>query len=329
MTAFAPTLEAFFTRRLIGEKGVSAHTIAAYRDTFRLLLRFAQQRTGKQPCALELDDLDAPLITAFLEHLEHDRGNSPRTRNARLAAIHSLFRYAALRHPEHAALISRVIAVPTKRFDRAIVSYLAPEEVDALLAAPDRSRWIGRRDHALLTLAIQTGLRVTELTSLRCQDAHLGTGPHVQTLGKGRKHRATPLTSQSVHVLREWLKERDGRPDQPLFPTSRGRALSRDTIALLVTKHTTVASRHCPTLHNKKVSPHMLRHTAAMNLLHAGVDSTVIALWLGHESVEATQIYLHADMAIKERALARTTPPDSTPGHYRPSDRLLAFLEAL
>jgi integrase/recombinase XerD len=329
MTAFAPTLEAFFTRRLIGEKGVSAHTIAAYRDTFRLLLRFAQQRTGKQPCALELDDLDAPLITAFLEHLEHDRGNSPRTRNARLAAIHSLFRYAALRHPEHAALISRVIAVPTKRFDRAIVSYLAPEEVDALLAAPDRSRWIGRRDHALLTLAIQTGLRVTELTSLRCQDAHLGTGPHVQTLGKGRKHRATPLTSQSVHVLREWLKERDGRPDQPLVPTSRGRALSRDTIALLVTKHTTVASRHCPTLHNKKVSPHMLRHTAAMNLLHAGVDSTVIALWLGHESVEATQIYLHADMAIKERALARTTPPDSTPGRYRPSDRLLAFLEAL
>jgi integrase/recombinase XerD len=329
MTAFAPTLEAFFTRRLIGEKGVSAHTIAAYRDTFRLLLCFAQQRTGKQPCALQLDDLDAPLITAFLQHLEHDRGNSPRTRNARLAAIHSMFRYAALRHPEHAALISRVIAVPTKRFDRAIVTYLTPEEVDALLAAPDRSRWIGRRDHALLTLAIQTGLRVTELTSLRCQDAHLGTGPHVQAFGKGRKHRATPLTSQSVAVLREWLKERDGRPDQPLFPTSRGRALSRDAIALLVTKHTTVASGSCPTLENKKVSPHVLRHTAAMNLLHAGVDSIVIALWLGHESVEATQIYLHADMAIKERALALTTPPDSTPGRYRPSDRLLAFLEAL
>jgi integrase/recombinase XerD len=329
MTALAPTLEAFFTRRLIGEKGVSAHTIAAYRDTFRLLLCFAQQRTGKQPCALQLDDLDAPLITAFLDHLEHDRGNSPRTRNARLAAIHSMFRYAALRHPEHAALISRVIAVPTKRFDRAIVTYLTPEEVDALLAAPDRSRWIGRRDHALLTLAIQTGLRVTELTSLRCQDAHLGTGPHVRAFGKGRKHRATPLTSQSVAVLREWLKERGGRPDQPLFPTSRGRALSRDAIALLVTKHTTVAGHSCPTLENKQVSPHALRHTVAMNLLHAGVDSTVIALWLGHESVEATQIYLHADMAIKERALARTTPPDSTPGRYRPSDRLLAFLEAL
>jgi len=266
------------------------------------------------------------LITAFLDHLEHDRANSPRTRNVRLAAIHSMFRFAALRHPEHAALISRVIAVPTKRFDRAIVSYLAQDEVDALLAAPDRSRWIGRRDHALLTLAIQTGLRVTELTNLRCQDAHLGAGPHIETRGKGRKQRATPLTSQTIAVLREWLKERDDQPGQPLFPTSRRHALSRDAIALLVTKHATTASRSNPTLKNKKVSPHTLRHTTAMNLLHAGIDSTVIALWLGHESVEATQIYLHADMAIKERALARTTPPNSTPGRYRPPDSLLAFL---
>jgi site-specific recombinase XerD len=329
MTALAPTLEAFFTRRLISEKGVSPHTISAYRDTFRLLLGFAHARTGKQPSKLDLEDLDAPLITAFLDHLEHERGNSPRTRNARLAAIHAMFRFAALRHPEHAALISRVIAVPTKRFDRAIITYLTHAETDALLAAPDRSRWIGRRDHALLTLAIQTGLRVTELTTLRCQDTHLGTGPHVQAFGKGRKHRATPLTNQTVAVLREWLTERDGQPDQPLLPTSRGRALSRDAIALLVAKHTATASRSCPTLTNKKISPHVLRHTAAMNLLHAGVDSTVIALWLGHESVEATQIYLHADMAIKERALARTTPPGTTPGRYRPPDHLLAFLEAL
>jgi integrase/recombinase XerD len=329
MSALAPTLEAFFTNRLINEKGVSPHTIAAYRDTFRLLLCFAQKHTGKQPCALQIEDLDAPLVTAFLDHLEHDRTNSPRTRNARLAAIHSMFRFAALCHPEHAALIGRVIAVPTKRFDRAIVSYLTADEVDALLAAPDRSRWIGRRDHALLTIAIQTGVRVTELTSLRCQDAHLGTGPHVQTRGKGRKQRATPLTSQTVAVLQPWLQERDGHPDQPLFPTSRGRKLSRDAIAFLVAKHATTASRSCPTLKNKKVSPHVLRHTAAMNLLHAGVDSTVIALWLGHESVEATQIYLHADMTIKERALARTTPPNSTPGRYHPPDHLLAFLEAL
>jgi integrase/recombinase XerD len=329
MTALAPTLEAFFTSWLINEKGVSPHTITAYRDTFRLLLSFAKQRTGKQPSNLDLEDLDAPLIAAFLDHLEHDRGNSPRTRNARLAAIHSMFRYAALRHPEHAALIARVIAVPTKRFDRAIMTYLTPEEVDALLAAPDRKRWIGRRDHALVTVAIQTGLRVTELTSLRCHDVHLGTGAHVEVLGKGRKQRATPLTSQTVSVLREWLNERAGQPDQPLFPTSRGRTLSRDAIALLVAKHAATASHSCPTLKNKSISPHALRHTAAMNLLHAGVDGTVIALWLGHESVEATQIYLHADMTIKERALARTTPPNSTPGRYRPPDTLLAFLEAL
>jgi site-specific recombinase XerD len=329
MTALAPTLEAFFSSRLIDEKGVSPHTIAAYRDTFRLLLCFAQQRIGTPPSKLTIEDLDASLIAAFLDHLEHDRANSARTRNARLAAIHSMFRYAALKHPEHAALIARVLAIPTKRHDRAIISHLTAEEVSALLAAPDRARWIGRRDHTLITLAIQTGLRVTELTSLCCRDVYLGTGAHVTTSGKGRKHRATPLTKQTVAVLRSWLQERDGQPEQPLFPTSRGRALSRDAIALLLTKHTTTASSKCPTLTAKTVSPHVLRHTAAMNLLHAGVDSTVIALWLGHESVETTQVYIHADMAIKERALARTTPPDSAPGRYRPPDTLLAFLEAL
>jgi integrase/recombinase XerD len=329
MTALAPTLEAFFIGRLINERGASPHTIAAYRDTFQLLLSFTQKRTGTPPSKLQIDDLDAPLIAAFLDHLEHERGNSPRTRNTRLAAIHSLFRFAALRHPEHAALISRALAVPTKRFDRQIISHLTPNEVDALLAAPDRTRWIGRRDHALLTLAIQTGLRVTELTSLRCQDVHLGTGAHTKTSGKGRKQRATPLTTQTIAVLRGWLQERDGQPDQPLFPTSRGRRLSRDAVALLVTKHANTASHNCPTLASKTVSPHVLRHTAAMNLLHAGVDSTVIALWLGHESVETTQIYLHADMEIKERALARTTPPNNTPGRYQPPDTLLAFLEAL
>jgi integrase/recombinase XerD len=329
MSALAPTLQAYFSQRLINEKGASPHTIAAYRDTFRLLLGFAQQHTGKPPCKLEIEDLNAALIAAFIDHLEHDRANSPRTRNARLAAIQSMFRFAALQHPEHAALIARVLAVPTKRYDRAIVSYLTSDEVDALLAAPDRTRWIGRRDHALLTLAIQTGLRVSELTALCCQDVHLGTGAHVQTIGKGRKHRATPLTSQTVAVLHGWLGERDGQPDQPLFSTSRGRPLSRDAIALLVSKHANTASHSCPTLTNKTITPHVLRHTAAMNLLHAGVDSTVIALWLGHESVEATQIYLHADMAIKEQALTRTTPPNTTPGRYQPPDTLLTFLEGL
>lgn len=329
MSALAPTLQAFFCERLINEKGASPHTIAAYRDTFRLLLCFAQRRTGKAPCGLQIEDLDASLVTEFLDHLEAERGNGPRTRNARLAAIHSLFRFAALRHPEHAGLIARVLAVPAKRFERAIVSYLTGEEVDALLAAPDRSRWIGRRDRALLTLAVQTGLRVSELTSLRCGDVQLGTGAHVQTTGKGRKQRATPLTREGVAVLRGWLKERGGRPEDPLFPTSRGGALSRDAIALLVKKHANTAGHSCPALSAKTVSPHVLRHTAAMNLLHAGVDSTVIALWLGHESVEATQIYLHADMKIKERALARTKPADAKPGRYRAPDAVLAFLEAL
>jgi integrase/recombinase XerD len=329
MSALAPTLQAFFAERLIAQRQASPHTIAAYRDTFRLLLVFAQQRTSIEPHALDIDDLDATLVTAFLDHLEHDRGNGPRTRNARLAAIRSLYHYAALRHPEHAATIARVLAIPTKRHDRAIVTYLDEQETAALLAAPDRSSWIGRRDHALLTLAIQTGLRVSELIALRCRDARLANAPHVQTIGKGRKQRITPLTKHTADVLRRWTEERAGTADQPLFPTSRGRPLSRDAIALLVTRHATTASRSCATLATKAISPHVLRHTAAMNLLHAGVDTSVIALWLGHESTEATQIYLHADMAIKERALARTTPVGVKPGRYRPPDALLAFLEGL
>ncbi len=329
MSALAPTLEAFFSERLISQRQASPHTVAAYRDTFRLLLAFTQTRSGKPPSALALEDLDAPPIGAFLDYLEHERGNSVRSRNVRLAAIHSLFRYAALRHPEHAALIQRVLAVPPKRFDRAVVSFLTREEVDALLVAPDRSRWIGRRDHALLVVALQTGLRVSELTGLCCQDVQLATGAHLRCQGKGRKQRCTPLTTQTVAVLRVWLHERRGEPADPLFPTSRGHALSRDAVALLVTKHARTAQQCCPTLRTKTVTPHVLRHTAAMNLLHAGVDTTVIALWLGHEQVETTQIYLHADLSLKERALARTTPPDTTPGRYRPPDTLLAFLETL
>jgi len=329
MSALAPTLEAFFTDRLINQRDASPHTIAAYRDTFRLLLVFIHNQTGKAPSALDVSDLDTSRVTAFLDHLERERNNSPRTLNTRLAAIHSLFRFAALRHPEHADVIARVLAIPAKRFERAIVTYLTAPEVDALLAAPDQTRRIGRRDHALLTVAIQTRLRVSELTALRCQDVQLTTGPHVRTTGKGRKQRATPLTANTVAVLRAWLQERRGQPRDPLFPTSRDRPLSRDAIALLVAKHTDAARRSCTTLNAKSISPHVLRHTAAMNLLRAGVDSTVIALWLGHESVETTQIYIHADMTIKERALARTAPPNSKPGRYRPTDGLLAFLEGL
>jgi site-specific recombinase XerD len=329
VTALAPTLQAFFTDRLTRQRQASPHTIAAYRDTWRLLLSFAAQQAGKQPSQLDLGDLDAPLIGAFLDHLERERENSARTRNARLAAIHSLFRYAALRHPEHAEVIARVLAIPPKRFDRALVTYLTEPEVDALLAAPDRSTWAGRRDHALILLAAQTGLRVSELTGLTIGDVHLGTGAHVSCTGKGRKQRITPLTTSTIAVLRAWLAERRGQPEQPLFPARTGKRLSRDAVEHRLAKHTATAAARCPSLNAKTITAHTLRHTAAMRLLHAGTDTTVIALWLGHEQADTTQIYLHADLALKERALARTKPPDARPGRYRPPDKLLAFLEAL
>jgi integrase/recombinase XerD len=329
MTALASTLQAFFTDRLTRQKNASPHTVSAYRDTLRLLLLFATKQTGRMPTVLHLEDLDAPLIGAFLDHLERERGNSVRSRNTRLAAIHSLFRFASLHHPDHAALIARVLAIPPKRYDRKIIAYLTDEEIEALLAAPDAAQWIGRRDHALLLVAIQTGLRVSELAGLCCQDLHLGPGAYLQCLGKGRKQRCTPLTSQTVTVLRAWLQERQGRPEDPLFPTSRGRPLSRDAIALLVNKHANTAHGQCPSIRTKNVTPHVLRHSTAMRLLRAGVDTSVIALWLGHEQNNTVQIYLHADLSIKERALARTTPHQTAPGRYQPPDALLAFLEAL
>jgi integrase/recombinase XerD len=329
MSALAPTLEAFFTERLLTQRRVSPRTVAAYRDSLRLLLDFAHVRTGKLPCHLDLADLDTELVEAFLTHLERDRHNAVRTRNARLAAIHSLFRYAALRHPEHAALIGRVLAIPVKRYDRALVSFLTTNEIDALLAAPDRGTWIGCRDHALLVLAVQTGLRVSELARLTAADLQLGHGPHVKCHGKGRKERATPLTKQTVAVLRVWLRERAGADIDPLFPTGRGEPLSVDAIQWLLAKHARTAARNCQSLRAKRVSPHVLRHSCAVNLLRAGVDTAVIALWLGHSDVRTTAIYLSADLALKERALARTAPLNTTPGRYRPPDALLAFLDSL
>ncbi len=329
MSTLGPTLQAFFTDRLVRQRQASPHTIAAYRDTFRLLLGFAEARTGKAPCKLDVEDLDAPLVMAFLEHLEVQRENSARTRNARLAAVRSLFRYAAVHHPEAAAVIQRVLAIPQKRYDKTVLSFLTQAEVDALLAAPDRSTWEGRRDRALLLVAIQAGLRVSELVQLTCGDVHFGVGAHITCFGKGRKHRVTPLTRQSVAVLRIWLQERAGGAGDPLFPTRTGTRLSRDAVERRVAKHAATASGRCPSLTGKHLSPHVLRHTSAMQLLHAGVDTSVIALWLGHEDVRSTQMYLHADLATKEQALARTAPVDAKPGRYRPSDRLLAFLEAL
>jgi len=329
VSTLAPTLQAFFTDRLARQRQASGHTTAAYRDALKLLLVFAGQQTGKPPSRLDIADLDAPLIGAFLGHLETDRGNSARTRNARLAAIHSLFRYAALRHPEDAAVIQRVLAIPPKRFDRALITYLTEAEITALLAAPDQSTWTGRRDHALLMLACQTGLRATELTRLTVGDVHLGTGAHVSCLGKGRKQRITPLTAATVAVLDAWLAERAGLPADPLFITRRGTPLSRDALERRITRYTATAALSRPTLREKKVSPHVLRHSAAMRLLNAGVDTSVIALWMGHENVATTQVYIHADLALKERAIARTAPQDAPPGRYQPPDAVLAFLDGL
>jgi site-specific recombinase XerD len=329
VTLIAPTLQAFFTDRLARQRQASPRTIAAYRDTLRLLLTFVHQRTGKSPQRLGWDDLTAEVISTFLNHLEDERGNSVRTRNVRLTAIRSLFSFAALQHPEHAQLIARVLDIPPKRFDKRIVTFLTAEEVDALLAAPDVKRWEGRRDKALMALAVQTGLRVSELTGLNCADITLGEGAAVRCEGKGRKQRTVPLDAGVQQLLRSWLGERAGRSGDPLFCTRTGRRLSRDAVAQRLATHVTTAAKTCPSLTDKAVHPHVLRHSCAMSLLQAGVDTTVIALWLGHAGVRSTDAYVHADMTIKEKALALTAPITAMPGRYRPTDKVLAFLDSL
>jgi integrase/recombinase XerD len=329
MNDLAPLLQGFFSDRLTRQRQASPHTIAAYRDTITLLLGFIQQQSRRPPATLSISDLDAVTITAFLAHLETDRGNTTSTRNARLAAIHSLFRYAALRDPDHAAIIQRVLAIPPKRYDRATLDYLTRSECDALIAAPDQDSKLGRRDHALLHLAIHTGLRLSELTGLTRGDVHLRAGPHVRCHGKGRKDRCTPLTRTTTKVMTAWLRESPGSDGDPLFPSSRGGRLSSDAVQRLVAKHAATAATRCRSLNGRAVTPHTLRHSTAMALLHAGVDLSVIALWLGHESTEVTQIYLHADMTIKENALARLPAPSGTRGRYRPTDELLEYLRSL
>jgi integrase/recombinase XerD len=329
VTLVAGLLEAFFTQRLLHQRNASPNTIAAYRDTFRLLLAFAQERLRKPPSALPLTDLDATLIAAFLQHLEKQRGNSVRTRNARLAAIHSFFRYVALQEPACSATCQRVLAIPTKKAERKLVTSLTRVEQEALLAAPDRTTWLGRRDHAIIMLLLQTGLRVSEMRDLRCEDIVLTAGAHVRCRGKGRKERCTPLARETVAVIKAWLVERAGLPTEPAFPSRRGTVLSRDAVERLVAKYAEVASAACSSLRAKRVTPHVLRHTTAVSLLQAGNDRSVIALWLGHESIETTQMYLDADLTMKERALARTAPLRAGPGRYRPDDTLLAFLSGL
>lgn len=327
--SFAALLETFFTERLGRQKRASPHTIASYRDTFCLLLRFAQHQLHKAPSALTLDDLEAAMISAFLDYLEHERGTSARSRNVRLAAIHAFFHYAALHMPSHSGLIQRVLAIPTKRYERTPIAFLTRDEIDALLAAPDQQTWAGRRDRTLLLVALQTGLRVSELLGLCWQDITFGTGAHVRCQGKGRKGRCTPLRQDAISALRAWQREQQGSPQGPVFPNARGGLLSRDGVAYLLAKHVAMAQQQCPSLQGKRVSPHVLRHSAAMELLHSGIDCAVIALWLGHESLDTTQIYLHASLELKQQALDKTAPVNGQPGRYRPDDDLLAFLKSL
>ena len=326
---FSGHLQAFFTERLLHQRHASPHTIASYRDTFCLLLRFASQTLKKHPSELELGDLGPSFVGRFLHHLETERGNGVRTRNARLAAIRSFFRYVAMYDPDHALICQQILAMPNKRQERHPVAYLERQEVEALLAAPDTSTWIGRRDRLLLLVAVQTGLRVSELIGLRRKSVELRPGAYIRCEGKGRKNRSTPLRTDTIALLRDWMKEGPGTPQDPVFPSLRCGPLSRDAVERLVTKYATSAAATCPSLLNKRVTPHVLRHTAAMDLLQHGVDRTVIALWLGHESPETTQVYLHADMTIKERALGRTEPLGVKLRRFRPDDQLLAFLESL
>lgn len=328
-TSFPALLQRFFTERLVTQQDASPHTVAAYRDTFRLLLRFAQDRLGRAPSTLRLEDLNVACLEAFLVHLERDRANHPRTRNQRLSALHGFFRYVALSEPAFGLHCQRILAIPAKRYEHGPVAFLTDEETTALLSVPDTTTWIGRRDRALLLVAVQTGLRNSEITALRRQDVELEAGAHIRCVGKGRKTRATPLRPDVAVVLKDWLTHQPGAPEAPVFPSIRGGRLSADALQRLVIRHTATARRACPSLIGKVVTPHTLRHAAAMALLQSGVDLTVIALWLGHESTETTEVYLHADMRLKERALAHATPSGLAPGRYRASDPLLAFLEGL
>jgi site-specific recombinase XerD len=325
----APLLQRFFTDRLLGQLGASPHTVASYRDTFRLLLLFASEQFKRAPSSLLVDNLDVRFLSRFLDHLERDRGNTPRTRNTRLSALHAFFQYVALNEPALALHCQRVLAMPAKRCEHHPVEFLKDDEVSALIASPDVRTWIGRRDRALLLLAVQTGLRNSEITSLRNRDLQLGVGAHVRCMGKGRKARCTPLRPDVVAILKEWFEEQHGAPDDPLFPALTGNRLSADALQRLVARHVATAEQICPSLKLKNVTPHTLRHAAAMTLLRRGVDLSVIALWLGHESTESTQIYLHADMELKERALSHVSRSGQVPGRYQPPDSLLAFLEGL
>jgi integrase/recombinase XerD len=322
-------VQRFFTERLATQLHASPNTVASYRDTFRLLLRYAADRLKREPTELQIADLNADLIGGFLTFIETKRGNGARSRNTRLSAIHSFFKYVAGNEPQLLHHCQQMLTMPSKRYEKRTLDFLTRAEIEALIQAVDPTTRSGRRDRMLLLLALQTGLRVSELINLACGDVMLGTGAHVRCMGKGRKERSTPLRKDCVEALRGWLNERRGANGEPLFVSNRGGQLSRDAVERIVRKHVDLAAKTCPTLRGKRVTPHVLRHSAAMQLLQNGVDRTVIALWLGHESVESTQMYVHADIELKEKAMAKTQPIAVSPGRYRPTDELLAFLEAL
>ncbi len=327
--SLAPTLEKFFTQRLMQQRRVSVHTISSYRDSFKQLLIYANQQLNLSPSALNIEHIDAPFIVGFLDYLEHQQGVSIRSRNLRLTAIRSFFRYAAFELPTHAEHIQRVLAIPNKRFTRKLVGFLSRSEVDALLAAPDRNTWSGRRDHAFILTAVQTGLRVSEITALTQDDLVINGGAHVRVIGKGRKERCIPLAKPTTDILKQWLKEPVRGKDQIVFPNAGGKQLTVHGVQYLLKKHRTVAAKKCPSLQSQNVTVHRLRHTMAMDLLQSGVDRSVIALWLGHESVETTQIYLDATLAVKEAALSKLSPVESPMRRFRPADELLGFLNNL
>lgn len=327
--SFATLLHTFFTDRLLRQMRASAHTVASYRDTFRLLLRYTTERLKKAPSKLSLEDIDAALVIDFLDWLEAERRCTPRSRNNRLAALRSFFRHVSVNEPAHVLRCHRILAIPQKRAQKRTIEFLRRDEIEALVAAPDTGTWIGRRDRTLLLVLVQTGLRVSELTSLRRDSVVLGTGAHVQCDGKGRKRRCTPLREDAIRALTPWLGEHRAAPDAPLFPSSNGGRLSTDAVERLVEKYVKCAAGRCPSMAEKRVTPHVLRHSAAMDLRERGVDLSTIALWLGHESVETTQMYLHADIRMKEKALARTASIEGEARRFQPDDALVAYLESL
>ena len=327
--SLATLLRAFFLERLTAQRNASPQTVAAYRDSFRLLLQFAHQHVGKTPECLELKDVDAPLVLAFLDHLERDRHNTIRSRNARFAAIRSFMHFAAFKDPTALPSIQRVLAIPMKRFDKPLLGFLSKDEIQAILDAPPTDRWSGQRDRIMFATLYNTGARVSEVTGLRVADVVLDGSACVLLHGKGRKDRSVPLWRTTTTQLRHWLPRIDSRPDRPLFPSASGGRLTRPAVTARLRLAVQQAAARCPSLTKRRVSPHSVRHSMAMHMLQAGVDITVIALWLGHENPATTHMYVEADLTMKERALQAVQPPSIKQTRYRPTDRLLAFLQGL